>query len=72
MALEMTATIKANNELLLADALDKMSRLVKRGCMYESQSEEGVVYAFRVVETLPLVLDLEPALVLDPDREKLT
>lgn len=70
MPFEMTATIKANNELLLADALDAMSRLVKRGCIYES--EDGVVYAFRVVETPPLVLDPEPSLVLDLNRERVT
>lgn len=67
MALEMTATIKANNELLLADALDAMSRLVKRGCIYDNQSEDGVVYAFRVVETPPKVLDPEGEMVLDRD-----
>lgn len=72
MPLEMTATIYADNEQGLAEALTDMRRLVKRGCIYDNQKEDGVAYAFRVTDTPPLVLDPEGGLVLDPDGENAT
>ncbi len=72
MPLKMTATIYANSELGLADALTEMSRLVKRGCMYDNQNEDGVAYSFLVTETPPLVLDLEGGFVRDPRKGKMT
>lgn len=67
MPLKMTVTIYARSELGLADALGAMSRLAKRGCIYDTQMEDGEGYTFRVVETPPLVLDPEGEMVLDRD-----
>lgn len=67
MALEMTATIYADNEQGLAEALANMRRLVKRGCIYDNQKEDGVTYAFGVSPAPTLMLDPKKGLVLDYD-----
>lgn len=64
MAFEMTATIYAEDERGLAEALTDMRRLVLRGCIYDNQKEETVAYSFSVGQAPPLVLGLSDEKVM--------